>query len=218
LILRLFVPAVAVVSLIVALILVSRNAVPGESLYPVRGALKKVGLATAPVKEVNREIRLARDLLISAEAALDDPERATDLAFEAVSHLRDARELLGDLDPLDRARRDNRIDVLEQRAATVIAYAQAADLKDAGDDGSGSGSGDDDSDDDNSGSGSGDDSDDDSSGPGSGDDSDGDSSGSGSGDSDDDSSGPGSGDDSDGDSSGSGSSGSGSGGDSSGEG
>jgi hypothetical protein len=197
LIVRLLIPALAVASILAGLVLVSRNAVPGDSLYPVRGALKKVGLATAPVREIDREIRTARNLLIRAEfAVLDDPDRAGDLAHDAIDHLGDAWDLVEDLDPLDRTTRVTRIRVLERRANAVIVQADIAEdrLDELDDDNSGKGSGgDDDGDDDNSGSGS------DESG---GDDDD--SSGSGSGGSDDDS--------------GSGSSGSGSGDDSSGKG
>jgi uncharacterized membrane protein YgcG len=201
---RLLIPVLAVASVLAGLVLVSRSAVPGDSLYPVRGALKKVGLATAPVREIDREIRTARNLLTRAEfAVLDDPDRAEDLAHEAIDHLGDAWDLVEDLDPLDRTTRVTRIRALERRANAVIVQADIAEdrLDELDDDSSGKGSGGDDD---------GDDGDDDSSGSGS-DDSGGDddSSGSGSGGSDDDS---GSG------SSGSGSSGSGSGDDSSGKG
>jgi hypothetical protein len=172
--------------------------VPGDSFYPVRGALTKVGLASAPVREANREIRVARNLLVRAETALlDDPDRAEDLAHEAIDHLGDAWDLIEDLDRADRAAAETRIRALEERASTVITQAEIAEdrLDDLEDDNSGSGSG-------SSGSGS---DDDDSSGSGS----------SGSGSDDDDSSGSGSSgsDSDDDDNSGSGSSGSGSGSD-----
>jgi hypothetical protein len=200
LIVRLLIPVLAVTSLLAGLVLVSRNAVPGDSFYEVRGALTKVGLATAPIREIDREIRAARNLLIRAETAvLVDPDRAEDFAHDAIDHLGDAWDLVEDLDRLDRATRIRRIRALEQRANAVIVRADIVEdrLDELDDDSSGKGSGgDDDGDDDNSGSGS-DDSggDDDSSGSGSGgsdDDSGSGSSGSGSGD---DSSGKGSGDD-----------------------
>jgi uncharacterized membrane protein YgcG len=194
---RLLVPVIAVASVLAALVLVGRSAVPGDSFYPIRGALKQVGLASAPIREIDREIRSARNLLTRAEIVmLDDPDRAEDYAHEAIDHLGDAWDLVEDLEPGDRAARVTRIRALEQRASMVIFQAEVAEEQlDELDDNSGKGSGDDDGDD--------------SSGKGS-DDSDGeDDSGS---------SGPGSGDDDGGSgSSGSGSSGSGSG-DSSGKG
>lgn len=167
LILRWLVPAIAVGCVAAALVLVSRTAVPGDSLYPVRGVLKQVGLASAPTREVDREIRIASNLLSRAETALlVDPDRAEDLAHEAIDHLGDAGDLIEDLDDDDRAERLTTIGALGERASEIIVRAEIAEdrLEGADDDNSGPGSGDDDGGDDNSGSGS----DDDSSGPGSG--------------------------------------------------
>jgi hypothetical protein len=198
LLVRLLMPAVAVASVLVALFLAGRNALPGDSLYPVRGALKVVGLAEDTRREVQREIHRAQRLLGQAEGFLPaDPDEAEDLASEAIDSLEDAKDLLEDVDAGRRSGFRQTINSLEVRARRLIAEAERIDDVDrdnsgpsSSSDNSGPGGG---GDDDNSGSGS----DDDNSGPGSGDDSDGDSSGSGSDD-----------DSEDGDNSGSGSSGS----------
>lgn len=206
------VPATAAVAVLIALAVVSRTALPGQALYPVRNVLGRVGLAPSTANEVRELLDDAERLVAAAEgAATSSPERAQDLAFEAKATLREAEELVDELDGERADAFDREIEALEDRADeaedvaddTLDAREEAEEVDDSsgrgsgGDDSSGRGSGGDDS----SGSGSGDD---DSSGSGSGDDDD---NGSGSGD-DDDSSGSGSGGDDD--SSGSGSSGSGS--------
>jgi hypothetical protein len=218
-------PAIAVATLLIGAAILARGAAPGEGLYPVKEALRTVGLAPSEASEVQGLIDSGRDLLNEASSRLESSSAAAQaLAIEAIGDLEAAEELLVELDPKDRGDPAGVIDRLEERAAGLIRRAGEAlrpqptpgptpspDDDRPGDDSSGPGSGDDDS----SGPGSGDD---DSSGPGSGDD---DSSGPGSGDDTDteDSSGPGSGSDGDGDNSGpSASSGSGSDGDDSGSG
>ena len=211
-------PATAAVAVLIVLAVVSRTALPGQALYPVRQALDKVGLAPSTAREVRELLGEAEQLVEEAEAATASaPTRARYLAGRVMGALAEAEELVDELEGERADSLDAEIDALEERAE--VAYDAADDTLDEreeaaeGDDSSGSGSGSDG--DDSSGPGSGgDDSgkDDDSSGSGSG--SADDSSGSGSG-GDDDSSGSGSGGD---DSSGSGSggddsSGSGSGGD-----
>lgn len=204
------VPATAAVAVLVALAVVSRGALPGQALFPVRKALDRVGLAPSTAGDVRELLDDAVRLVAAAEgAAPSSPERAQELAFEAQATLREAEELVDELDG-DRAESfEDEIDALEDRAeaAEEIADDTLDERAEAGedegvDDSSGRGPG---SGDDSRGRGSG--GDDDSSGSGSGDV---DSSGSGSGD---DSSGPGSDDSSGSGSGGDDSSGSGSGGD-----
>jgi hypothetical protein len=217
------VPATAAVAVLIVLGVVSRSALPGQTLYPVRKVLGGVGLAPSTAGEVRERIDRAERLVDDAAAdVVSSPDRAMDLALRAISVLDEAERLADEVDGSRKDALDAEIDALEDRADA--AYDEAEDnleerereVEDgddptgsgSGDDSSGSGSGDDSSgsgsgDDDSSGSGSGgDDSgdDDDSSGSGSGGDDgdDDDSSGSGSG-GDDDSSGSGSGGDDDGD-------------------
>ena len=214
-------PATAAVAVLIAVALVSRTALPGQALYPVRKVLGGVGLAPSTAREARALLDDAEGLVVAAEgAAPSSPTRAQGLALEALSVLREAERLADELDGERTEAFDREIDALEDRAEeaddladdTLDEREDAEDRGDSGDDSSGPGSGGDDSSgpgsggDDSSGSGSGGD---DSSGSGSGGD---DSSGSGSGGGDD-SSGSGSGDDSSGSSSGGGgdSSGSGSG-------
>lgn len=212
------IPATAAVAMLILLAVVSRTALPGQTLYPVRKVLGGVGLAPSPAREVRALIDEAAQLVEEAEgAATSAPTEAQDLASRTLGTLAEAEELVDELDGERADAFDEEIDVLEDRADD--AYDRADDTLDAREDAeddsergdsSGSGSGGDDS----SGPGSGDDN---SSGSGSGGDDD--SSGSGSDDGDDDSSGSGSGGDDDSSGSGSGgsggddSSGSGSGGD-----
>lgn len=206
------VPATAAVAVLVVLAVVSRTALPGQALYPVRQVLGNVGLAPSTAREARVLLDEAEQLVVEAEGAtLSAPTRAQDLARRALAKLEEAEELAGELDGARAESFDRSIDALADRADD--AYDAADDTLDereeAEDDSTGSGSDDSSgpgSDDDSSGSGSGGGVD--SSAPGSGGD---DSSGSGSG-GEDDSSGSGSGGD---DSSGSGSGG---GGDSSGKG
>ncbi|MDQ3951721.1 MAG: hypothetical protein M3279_01975 [Actinomycetota bacterium] len=200
------VPATAAVALLVALAVVSRTALPGQTLYPVRKVLGGVGLAPSTAREVRSHVDEAEELVTAAAAsAVSEPARAQDLAQEAMGVLAEAEELVNELDGERADAFDREIDTLEERAKAAYDEAddtldereeEAESREDRGDSGGrGSGGGDDDSsgpgsgDDDSSGSGSGG-GNDDSSGPGSGRD---DSSSSGSGG--DDSSGPGSGDD-----------------------
>ena len=207
------VPATAAVAVLVALAVVSRSALPGQTLYPVRKVLGGVGLAPSTAREVRELLDEAEQLVnAAAGASVSAPVRAQEFARETMATLEEAERLVAELDR-DRADAfDREIDALEDRADA--AYDEADDALDeredaaerreddsgADDDSSGPGSGGNDEGD-SSGRGSGGDSGGDSSGPGSGSD---DSSGSGSGGSDD-SSGSGSGgDDSSGPGSGSG--------------
>ena len=198
--LRVVVPAMGVVGLFL-LALLSRGAVPGDALYPMREALHSVGLAPSPLREINDRIDTADELLDAAERTTSDAN-AEEAALDAIHELGEARDLLSELNANVRNERTAEIALLEARAIAVI---QGLDEETSGDN-SGPGSGDD-ADDDTSGPGGGDT---DNSGPGSGDDgdTDGDNSGPGSGDGDTDDSGPGSGVDEDTDNSGPGSDGS----------
>lgn len=205
------VPAAAV-AVLIALAVVSRTALPGQTLYPVRKVLGGVGLAPSTAAETRALLSEAEQLVVTAEGAvLSAPTRAQELARRAMVKLEEAERLAGELDGERADSFDAEIDALEDRADDAYdaaddtldereeAAEEDGDEPERGDDSSGPGSG---GGDDSSGSGSG--------GDGSGDD---DSSGSGSGGDDsggDDSSGSGSGGD---DSGGDDSSGSGSGGD-----
>lgn len=202
---RYLAPAVAMVSLLVAVYFAGRGATPGNAFYPVRKALQQVDLAPQVGEQVETVLQGARLKIVQAEARFEDaPNRSVDLATAALKDLGRVEAMIGNLPSEDRAAPQGQVDALEDRALTVMLAAFEEDepeqLEDAVDDledrsgssedsdsdnsGSGSDSGSDDSgSDDNSGSGSGD-----NSGSGS------DSSGSGSGGSDD-SSGSGSGDD-----------------------
>ena len=228
--LRFLAPAAIVVAGIVALAGFGRNALPGQTLWPVREALSTVGLAATPEEEIDRRIDSARaQCREAADLEISHPEHAQDLVMGAIGDLDRAKALAEDLDPDQRSTYLLAITEIEDWAIEMIVETSerteegagpAEDEDDSGpgedsgpsdnsgpgsgDDDSGSGGGDDSGGDDNSGSGSDDSDGDDSSGSGGGDDSGGDdSSGSGSGDSDgDDSSGSGGGDDSSGSGSG----------------
>lgn len=200
------VPATAAVAVLIALAVVSRGALPGQTLYPVRKVLGGVGLAPSTAGEVRVLLDEAAQLVnAAAGATVSAPVRAQELARRAMAKLEEADRLVAELDGERAEAFDREIDALEDRADA--AYDEADDTlderedaaerrEDEADDSSGSGSGGDDGGD-SSGRGSGGD-DGDSSGSGSGDDSGGgDSSGSGSGGDDDDSSGSGSGGDDD---------------------
>lgn len=214
--LRLLVPALAIAIVIFAG-LAGQNALPGQSLYPVREAMNTVGIGRSPVAEVDDYCEEAVRLIRRAEASLDaDPEGAIALAVQAIEQLGPARRLLPELN-VQREEWLEWVEDLEEDAVEIIAEAseeQEEEEEEGSDDSSGPGS--DGSGNDNFGPGSDDSGGDDSgghdnSGPGS-DDSSGDDSGSGSDDSDGDDSGSGS-DDSGSGSDDSDSSGSGSGGD-----
>ncbi|HYN36507.1 MAG TPA: hypothetical protein VEV82_05975 [Actinomycetota bacterium] len=223
---RFLAPAAFVAGVLIAVAGFGRNAVPGQTLYPVRQALASVGLASSPTEEIERRIADAREQLAEASSLTgSDPSSAQSHVFEAVFDLRRARDFLRDVPTVEQGGYLASIVRLEDRAAGMIADLERAEKSDAelrgnDEENSGPGSGSDDSSgpgsgsEDNSGPGSGDEGGggDDSSGPGSGDDGGGgdDSSGPGGGD---DKSGSGGGDDSSGPDGGDdGSSGSGSGG------
>lgn len=205
------VPATAAVAVLIALAVVSRSAVPGQALFPVRQALDRVGLAPSTTGEVRGLLDDAERLVTGAEGAVASaPTDAQELALRARATLEKAEELVDEMDGERADAFDREIDALDDRADDAYDAADDTidereeaedDENEIRDDSSGRGSG---GDDDSSGSGSGED---DSNGPGSGDDSisGSDDGGSGSGSGSDDSSGSGSGGDSSGSGSGSGS-------------
>ena len=191
---RIFAP-MAAAAVLVAFFAISRTAAPGDSLYGVRKALDKVGLAQDPARDADDVMDEAANLVERAEGHLEAERfpsaklsalRAHDVLFDAEDLLKDADsgrtearferlEALQDRasDVLDDARDEQR-DRIEERLKERFEEAQEDNSGKGGDDSddnSGKGSGGDDSDgDDNSGSG-GDDSDgDDNSGSGGGDD------------------------------------------------
>jgi uncharacterized membrane protein YgcG len=185
-------PGAAAVAVLVVLALMSRTALPGETLFPVRKVLGNVGLAPSTTREIRAHLGRA-DALVTDAASLvhSEPGRAQQLAFRAEAALTEAETLVDELDGDRRDAYGEEIDALEERAET--AYEAAEEVLEEREEATGDG-----------GRGGGD-----SSGVGSGS---GDSGGSGSGGGEDDSSGPGSGDDSGRSGSGDDSSGSGSGG------
>ena len=171
---RFLAPAAFVAAILIAVAGFGRNAVPGQTLYPVRRALASVGLANSPTEEIDRRIDDAREQLTQASSlAGSDPSSAQSHVFEAIFDLRRARAFLRDVPDDEKGGYLASIVQLEDRAAGMIADLERAEKSDAelrgnDEDSSGPGSGDED----NSGPGGGDDDSggDDSSGPGSGDD------------------------------------------------
>jgi hypothetical protein len=209
----------AVAALLIFVAIVGRQALPGDSLYPVRKVLRSAGLADAPTSEMQHAMDDAGLLVAKAQSAFD--RGATDdseaFAVEALMTLGRCEGYLDELNAADQVRFEGDIDGLRAKAVALIRLGATVPTDDHGGAGTGasSGRGSDDAStsgsDDNSGSGSSDSGTSGSSDAGSGSDDSGssgsDSSGSGSGGSgSDDSSGNGSGtsDSISGDSSGSG--------------
>ena len=119
---RLLVPAMSVAVLIFA-VAASRNALPGEQLYPLREALNAVGVGEAPQTEVDDRLHEASRLLAEARRALEvNPGKSLRLAIEALEQLGPARELLPELTSR-RAATLRTIESLEGRAVKIIALA-----------------------------------------------------------------------------------------------
>ncbi|MGH2729824.1 MAG: hypothetical protein ACRDJI_04365 [Actinomycetota bacterium] len=120
---RLLVPAVAAATLVAALGWLSRDALPGDTLYRVREVLQEVGLARSPLDEIDAHIRDARAALNAAEKTLDeDSEQAEKLGFAALGDLYEAESLLDEVSGA--GDRESEISDLEARAARVIAIAR----------------------------------------------------------------------------------------------
>ncbi|HEX2051816.1 MAG TPA: hypothetical protein VHJ34_14455 [Actinomycetota bacterium] len=162
--------------LLIAVAWVAQNAAPGQRLYPVKEALRTIGLAPSVSADFEDRVRAAGTLLEDAAAQLPfAPQRAERLSLDALGELARAQDLLDEERGPMRAQWETRIEQLERRAVTLLRLSGEEADDDSDDDSSGSGSDDDDSDDDSSGRGSdddSDDSDDDSSGRGSDDDDD----------------------------------------------
>jgi hypothetical protein len=93
--LRFFGPVTVTAVALVVAIMMGRTALPGQTFYPVRQALRAVGLAPFSLAEVDQEISRARGLLAQAETLNDsDPDEARAVAFEAVKVLGFAEQLL----------------------------------------------------------------------------------------------------------------------------
>jgi hypothetical protein len=120
---RAFKPAIVAAALLVTLGWVGRDALPGETLYPVRQVLGSVGLAPSMLEEIDKRIVTARAKVESAESALDNrPALAERLARNVISDLNDATRLLGEVGE-QTGRRPALIAGLELRAARVIEQA-----------------------------------------------------------------------------------------------
>jgi hypothetical protein len=117
--------AMAAAALLVTLGWLGSDALPGDTLYPVRQVLGKVGLAPSALEEIDERIGAARDKVKSAESALkDQPALAERLARAAINDLNDARRLLGEVG--EPSRQAALIAGLELRAARVIERALGA--------------------------------------------------------------------------------------------
>ena len=184
---RFLVPALAVL-LIIMVGLAGRVALPGDTLYPVRQALQKVGLATSAWEAIDADIARATRHIDAAETALaaGDLVAAEQSADVAITRLGRALERIETIDGAGKSDRTLLIHTLRDRAEEVVAAVERAeDRPDPADRGLEPGrKGDDDDDDDG-----GDDDDDD------GDATDDDDDNAGPGGGDDDNSGPGGGDD-----------------------
>ena len=106
---------------LLAVVIASRDALPGHTLYSVRQALDSVGLADSPAREAARRLDKAASLIGAAEA-MPPSERAQILAVDAIGELGVVRELAEGIgsdeaatEVIARAAR------LEQRAARIIA-------------------------------------------------------------------------------------------------
>jgi hypothetical protein len=105
--LRFLPPAILTAAVLVILLLLGRTAVPGEAFYPVRQALRSVGLAPASVEEIDDLLAAAQVQLANAEE-IDGlaQQRARRLALNSVRLLGGAEQLLEDID--DEAQAESR--------------------------------------------------------------------------------------------------------------
>jgi hypothetical protein len=102
--LRFLAPATVTTAVLVILLLLGRTAVPGEAFYPVRQALRSVGLAPASIEEIDDLLARAQVQLANAEE-IDDiaQQRARSLALNSARLLGGAEQLLEDVDDEDEA-------------------------------------------------------------------------------------------------------------------
>ena len=106
---------------LLAVVMASRDALPGHTLYSVRQALDSVGLADSPAREAARRLDKAASLIEAAEA-MPPSERAQILAVDAIGELGVVRELAEGIESDEAATEViARAARLEQRAARVIA-------------------------------------------------------------------------------------------------
>jgi hypothetical protein len=113
---------VASVALLVAvLVTASWNAVPGDVLQPVRAATQEIGFAHYTLEDVDALEQEARAHVKGAEAAVDENRNVT-LRESAIALqlLVDARRILEEVPPPDKAIRSAWIEGLERRATGAI--------------------------------------------------------------------------------------------------
>ena len=124
--LRFFGPAtVAAIALVVA-IMMGRSALPGQAFYPVRQALRAVGLAPFSLEEVDQQLVRAKALVARAEdLATEDPEQARAVAFEAVKVLGFAEELLPEVAADQAEGRITEVKALLLRAQAILVLDDA---------------------------------------------------------------------------------------------
>ena len=122
---RFFGPATVTAAVILLAFLLGRSALPGQAFYPVRQALRAVGLAPFSVEEIDEQIATARDLLEQAETVQsDNPGRARALAFEAVKVLGFVEQVLPEVSS-DRAdERLPEVRSLLRKAETILVTSE----------------------------------------------------------------------------------------------
>ena len=106
--------ATATAAVLVVVLLLGRTAIPGEALYPVRQALRSVGLAPASVEEID-------DLLAEAQVQLANAEEINDFSQQKARRLAlNAARLLGGAEQL--------LEEIEDEGQTESRYAAVASL------------------------------------------------------------------------------------------
>ena len=109
------------VALIALGVVVASRAAPGDVLHPVRSAIQDVGLADYTLDDVDALEQEARDHVKRAEDAVAENRDVTlQEAGIALQLLIDAREMLEEVPPPDKAIRSAWIDGLERRATIAI--------------------------------------------------------------------------------------------------
>ena len=111
------VPGAAVVVVLLVVGLVSRTALPGDTLFPVRKVLGGVGLAPSTAKEVRARMDEAERLVVAAsEVIFTSPEQARRLALQALSALEETDELVDEIEGARQESFEDEIEALEERA------------------------------------------------------------------------------------------------------
>jgi hypothetical protein len=117
---RAFAPALAAAAVAGVIGFLAGSALPGDTLYPVRDVLGKVGLTDTAREEAAQHLDRASDDLDAAELAFQGESllAARDLAGDALAEVNLARRLISKLDDADALR--ERADDLEEGADELI--------------------------------------------------------------------------------------------------